>query len=164
MDDPVFMAGEGGATYVPLPGDGADSLAWLHTRTVDALAGYEMMADKAEPEFRAVAEEFRDLHRGHAAALAEMLVQAGRTPDTDGSFMATVNRAVVGLRALFDRIDADVLARIRSGEQHVLRAFDDAVAEATDDHANRPDSAKSLTLMRSQLRTLVDRACGPAGA
>ena len=39
--------------------------------------------------------------------------------------MGTINETVVGLRAVFDEIDADVLSSIRNGEDHVLDAFDD---------------------------------------
>jgi Domain of unknown function (DUF2383) len=133
-----------------LPDGLADALANLHTRTVDALAGYETMVDKAEPSFRPVATRFRDIHARHAATLAPMLVRAGRVPDTDGSFMASVNRAVVGIRAFFDAIDADVTSQIRSGEQHVLAAFDDAIA------ASPLGDNADLTDMRAELQAALD--------
>lgn len=103
-------------------------LQTAHDRTVDALAGFEVMVDKAEPQFRPVAQRFADLHRRHAAELAAMLVDLGAVPDTDGTLMGTVNRAVVSLRALFDQIDADAMDRIRSGEEHVCSAYQDALA------------------------------------
>ena len=39
-----------------------DALVTLHLRTVDALKGYVKMVEKAEPEFRPVAQLFHDLH------------------------------------------------------------------------------------------------------
>ena len=139
----------------PFPDGMADALANLHTRTVDALAGYETMVAKAEPTFRPVAETFRDIHARHAAATARMLAREGREADADGSFMSAVNRAVVSLRALVDDIDADVLSAIRNGEQHVLDAFDDAIA------AGRAEYDDELVAMRDELQAAIDRTSNP---
>lgn len=128
----------------------ADALAELHKRTVDALAGYETMVDKAEPEFRDVARRFRDLHSAHAHRMAAMLVAHGRSPDTDGSFMATVNRTVVAARAWFDEIDADVMAQVRSGEAHVIEAFDEASTRL-----EGTEQAAAIREMRGELDTLL---------
>ncbi len=133
-----------------LPDGFADALANLHTRTVDVLAGFEKMVEKAEPSFRPVAIRFRDIHARHAAVLAPMLAMLGRTPDTDGSFMSAVNRSVVTLRALVDEIDADVVGQIRSGEQNVLDAFDDAIAASPE--KGHPDLAD----MRAELQAALD--------
>ncbi len=106
----------------------ADALMTLHRRTVDALTGYAKMEEKAEPSFQPVAEAFRAMHARHADRLARFLADMGREVDHDGSFMGTVNAAVVTLRAWFDEIDDDVMSNIRDGESHVLAAFDDAIA------------------------------------
>ncbi len=127
-----------------------DSLAVLHTRTVDALAGYETMVEKAEPSFRPTAEQFRTLHADHAVRLARLLSDLGATPDQDGSFMATVNKVVVSARAFFDEIDADVMDSIRSGEAHVIDAFSDAL------HAGLPQHVQSpVAEMRDELSGLL---------
>lgn len=133
----------------------AEALAALHTRTIDALAGYETMVGKAEPEFRPVAESFRDLHARHAARLGALVRAHGGRPDEDGSFMATVNRAVVSIRALFDEIDDDVMDQIRSGERHVLDAFDEAIA--ADPHAAH---VAELEMMRRELADLLATSRG----
>lgn len=134
------------------PARDLDALADLHTRSVDALAGYETMVDKAEPEFRDVAERFRSIHARHVAALSEMLGQAGGEPDAGGSFMATVNKAVVGMRSLFDDIDAGVMNQIRSGEAHILDAFDAAISAA------QPADQAHLIGMRGELQGALDAA------
>lgn len=100
-----------------------DAVETALNRTNDALAGFETMVEKAEPAFRPVAERFRALHARHAAELARLLRAAGRVPDTDGTIMGTVNRAVVATRAFFDRIDTDVLAQVFSGEEYVTDAY-----------------------------------------
>ena len=130
--------------------DALDAIADVHRSTLDAQAGFETMVAKAEPQFRPIASAFHALHARHAQALAAMLARAGRTADTDGSFMATVNKAVVSMRAFFDDIDEDVLAQIRDGEESVIDAFNDALAEplsAGDD--------ETLRAMRAELMELV---------
>lgn len=125
-------------------------LVALHRRTVDDISGFAAMVDRAEPDFRAVAQHFHDLHRRHAAALALILRERGVEPDADGSFMATVNKVVVGVRSLLDDIDGDVMHQVRSGEEWTLDAFDRAVAAMKDD----PAEAR-LHEMRAELAELL---------
>ncbi|MDR7125046.1 DUF2383 domain-containing protein [Pseudotabrizicola sp. 4114] len=131
--------------------DAADALLALQRRTADALAGYVTMVDKAEPAFRPVAERYRAIHDRHNAALTAMLIRQGVEPDADGSFMGTVNKAVVSLRALFDDIDSDVMDSIRNGENYVLEAFDDAIGSA----GMPPADVTLLRDMRDELVVLL---------
>jgi uncharacterized protein (TIGR02284 family) len=108
--------------------EGWDLVEAARTATLDALAGYDKMAEHAVPEFAPVVAAFRDLHHRHGAELTRLLAEAGRPVDSDGSMMGTVNRLVVGTRALVDDIDADVLKQIHSGEEHVLEAYGEALA------------------------------------
>ena len=127
-----------------------DTLIGLHTLSVDTLRGFQKMSEKAEPEFRPVVERFCALHTRHAARLDAMVREMGGIPDADGSFMGTVNRAVVGLRAVFDTIDAGVMDNIRSGEDRVLDAFDSAV------QISLPQGHRqALTDMREELSTVL---------
>ncbi|MBZ4689651.1 MAG: hypothetical protein JG765_902 [Cereibacter sp.] len=130
-----------------------EALETLHTRSVDVLAGFETMVEKAEPAFRPIAERFRSLHQRQIAEIAAMLTAAGRQPDADGSFMSTVNRAVVSVRAFVDEIDADVLGQVQSGEQHVLDAYADAL-----DRPQTPANAARLAEMRQELAVLLAEA------
>ncbi|SNX72419.1 uncharacterized protein DUF2383 [Cereibacter ovatus] len=126
------------------------ALETLHLRSLDVLAGFETMVDRAEPAFRATAERFRDLHRSQTDELAEMISRFGRQPEIDGSLMSTVNRAVISLRSLIDTIDRDVLGQIQDGEQHVIAAFDDALG------AGQPiDVTARLRSMRRELSLLL---------
>lgn len=131
--------------------DATNTLRSLQTRTADALAGYVKMVEKAEPAFRPVADRFRSLHDRHNAALSAMLIRHGAEPDADGSFMGTVNQAVVSLRALFDEIDEDVMDNIRDGENHVLTAFDDAMTAT----GMPPADVTELRDMRDELASLL---------
>lgn len=132
--------------------DAGDALVALHNRTVDALAGYAEMVEKAEPSFRSVAEEFRALHAMQADQLARMLADLGREVDADGTFMGTVNAAVVSVRAFFDTIDEGVMDNIRDGETSVLSAYEEAIATARE-----PASRAALVEMRAALLTLLER-------
>lgn len=128
-----------------------DALQHLYDRITDALEGFRVMADKAEPSFRPVVERFVTLHQTQGAAVAAMLVARGAGDDLDGTLMGTVNRAVVSVRALFTGIDADVLESIRSGEEHVLAAFDRAIGGVV-----KPADATALSAMRDDLVALLD--------
>lgn len=123
MDTPIPQP----AVQPAMP-DGVAAIEALHNRTVDVLAGYAKMVETAEPSFQTIAEEFRSLHARHADHLARMIADLGYTPDPDGTVMGTINRAVVSVRAMFDKIDEDVMDNVRTGEQHVLDAFDEALA------------------------------------
>ncbi|MFN4173337.1 MAG: DUF2383 domain-containing protein [Pseudorhodobacter sp.] len=146
----MMMTSEEGEAPHAAP-DAHDALLSLQRRTADALAGYVTMVDKAEPAFRPVAERFRALHDRHNAALIRLLIDHGQEPDADGSFMGTVNKAVIGLRALFDDIDADVMDSIRRGENHVLEAFDEAIGAA----GMPPADVTTLRDMRDELTVLL---------
>ncbi len=131
-------------------GESLDALIDLHRQTVDTHRGFEKMAEKAEPSFGAVVQRFLALHTRHLARLDQMVREMGAVPDAEGSFMGTVNRAVVSMRAMFDHIDADTMKQIRSGEDYVLEAFDRAIATSL---PQGHDAA--LHEMRGQLVSLL---------
>lgn len=106
-----------------------EAMIALYDRTVDSVKGFTKMVEKAEPSFLDTAERFRALHARQAGDLARLLADQGVAVDGDGTLMGTVNQAVVTFRAFFDAIDADVMDQIRRGEDWVLRAYDDAIAE-----------------------------------
>ncbi|MEM7508434.1 MAG: DUF2383 domain-containing protein [Pseudomonadota bacterium] len=129
-----------------------DAVQTVLTRSIDAQAGFDTMVEKAEPEFKPVAEQFLELHDRHVQSLASTIEAAGRAPRMDGSAMSPVNEAVVSLRAFFDEIDADVIDNIRSGEGYILSAFDDAITELADGPAQ-----DRLTGLRAELQALLDK-------
>lgn len=127
--------------------DGHDGLKDLYARIVDARSGFERMVEKAEPEFRPVAQKFLDLHDRHAAAVAEL---ARGDVDEDGTLIGRINRFAISIRALFDEIDEDVMDQVRFGERRVLKAFDRAI-ELSDDRTR-----EALIEMKSELVALLD--------
>lgn len=134
-----------------------EALIDLCTRTMDAKARYETMADKAEPAFRPVAEHLRDLHHDHADTLVRMLAARGLQTEAEPSVMGSLNKAIVSLRALFTDIDATEFDRIRDAEAHVLEAFDTALSAGV-----TPQEWQRLSDMRAALATATDS--GPASA
>ncbi len=131
--------------------DATRELLTLQRRSADALAGFQKMVEKAEPEFRPVVERFRALHDRHNAALTAMLIRHGQEPDAEGSFMGSLNKAMVSLRALFDEIDGSSMDSIRKGEEPVLEAFEDALAAP----GLPPADALDLRELRDELTLLL---------
>lgn len=128
--------------------DDAKALIALYDRTVDAVKGYDKMVEKADPAFRDTADRFRTLHARHAKDLQQLFSDLGIETDADGSLMGTVNQAVVTFRAFFDEIDEDVMDQVRSGEDWVLKAFEDAFAEQ--------DTAVAGPKLRAMQAELID--------
>jgi Domain of unknown function (DUF2383) len=130
--------------------DPAEPLARLHTRTVDALKGFVKMVENAQPDFRPVVQRFHDVHVRHADEISRLLTARGMTVDADGSFMGTVNETVIGLRAFFNEIDVEAMSSVRSGERHVLNAFDEVLEAGLEAHEN-----VKIATMRADLAQLL---------
>lgn len=126
------------------------ALITLHDRTRDALRGFSVMSEKAEPSFQATVDRFLALHQHQADTLAGLLHAKGAEVDPDGTLMGSLNEMVVKVRAFFDDIDADTLSQIRSGEDRILQDFDTAIAEETD-----PAAMASLSAMKADLTQLL---------
>lgn len=131
-----------------------DALIALHNRSVDTLAGYHKMVEKAEPAFRSIPEEFRALHAIQAERIARMLAELGCQVEPNGTFMGTMNAVAVSVRAVFDQIGPGIVDTIRSHERANLEAFDRAIA-ADLSSANKT----ALLEMRGDLTKLLDRCC-----
>lgn len=131
--------------------DAWEAVGDARTRTLDALAGFEKMAEHAETDFVSIVQAFVALHTRHGEELTRLMTEHHVAPEDDGSFMATVNRVVVATRAFFDKIDEDVLSQIHSGERHVLDAYDKALT------TDLPQAVRErLSTMHVELRELLD--------
>ena len=134
----------------------AEALAELHTRLLDTIKGFETVLEKAEPEFRPIATDFRALHGRQSATVARMLSAMGHNPAKDGSMFGAVNSAVVTIRSWFDDISTNIIDALVQGEKHVLDAYDSAIEHVTD-----PAQARTLREHRAALVSLLDRHAGP---
>lgn len=151
---PGALAGATAGTGGPGPRGEQEiaALVELHTRLIDTLAGYDTLIERAEPDFRQIAEEFQTLHRSQQAAIARMLGALGHDPGRDGSMFGAVNRAVVTLRSWFDDIGHNVLDALVQGEKHVLEGFDEAIAASPS-----IERRGVLEAMRGELTALLAR-------
>ncbi len=110
-----------------------DALADLHTALIDALDGYDKAIEKSDAaETTALFRQMQGLHRSAHSDIHTVLGAHGLKPDDDGSFMGSVHKAVISVRAAFTGIDAGSLDAFASGEESILKKYDDAIAEEHD--------------------------------
>lgn len=113
----------------------ADALRGLQTTLVDSRSGYEEAVEDSEG--RGLVTLFREmvaLRTRHIEEIRRHLIEIGEAPDDDGSFMATVNRAVVSIRSVVTGLDTNVLPSLISSEEAILSDYDAVlkIAAATD--------------------------------
>jgi hypothetical protein len=80
--------------------------------------------------------------------LHQSLVLAGEVPDEDGSFMSVVHETIIGVRAAISGISKKTLPAFASGEEDIIKCYDDALAETG---AVDPAMADILKLQRDNL-------------
>lgn len=116
--------------------EGIDKVTALHTALIDSRTGYETALEHAGdkglgPTFL----EMIALRNAAAGELSDWLRAAGHTPDESGSFMSTVNSAVINMRALLTGLDESVLPGLIDGEHRIVGYYDDAIAATPGDTA-----------------------------
>jgi uncharacterized protein (TIGR02284 family) len=121
----------------------------LHTALVDTQAAYELALKDADDDAVAViCREMISLRHTDHMQLHQSLVLAGEVPDENGSFMSVVHETVIGVRAAISGISKKTLPAFASGEEDIIKCYDDALAETgTVD----PAIADILTLQRDNL-------------
>lgn len=128
------------------------SLKSLHTALIDARKGYETaLKDAEEGEMKAL---FRKMIAQHEAAHREvhrLLTSRGETPDDDGSFMSTVHKTVISVRAAVSGLGRNALSSFADGEERIVETYDEAIAE----NAGNTEAAKTLKAQRSALRDRI---------
>jgi uncharacterized protein (TIGR02284 family) len=98
----------------------ADSLKKLHTTLVDNRNGYqEAVKDADQPAFKALFEEMLALKEKDHAELHSALRKLGEQPDESGSFMSTVHKTVIGVRAAVTGLGPNALSSFVMGEEQV---------------------------------------------
>jgi uncharacterized protein (TIGR02284 family) len=125
----------------------SDSLKTLHTELIDARKGYEAAREEAEaPSMKDFFARMVRVHEGLHTDLHQILVARGEQPGDDGSFMATVHKTIISLRAAVTGLDSSALSGFADGEERILRAYEKAVSE------NIGDRGVVSTLERHQAR------------
>lgn len=108
-----------------------DNLKSLHTILIDSKNGYEEAL--ADAEGRGMTQLFRDmiaLRIEDSDELASVLTTLGEVADQQGSFMTTVNRAIISIRSLFGDLDESILPGLIDGEKRIVAYYDEALETA----------------------------------
>ena len=104
------------------------SLNGLNTMLVDSRNGYTEAAKVAkEPALKALFQDMIDLHTANIAEVSRHVARLGGDGDTTGSFMSTVHRTVVDIRSAVTGLTAASLKAFASGEENILRSYDEIV-------------------------------------
>ncbi|GLH76687.1 hypothetical protein SSBR45G_15950 [Bradyrhizobium sp. SSBR45G] len=114
----------------------ADSLKTLHTALVDARNGYQEAAKDTEtPALKSLFAEMIALKDRDHSELHDALTRMGETPDDSGSFMSTVHRTVISVRAAVTGLGTNALSSFVSGEEQIVADYDDALKDCAGDPA-----------------------------
>lgn len=114
--------------------DNQEALCTLHTRVVDAARGHEEAVGLAQdPVLSALFLDLREQHRRHAGELAVHMIARGIEPDTDGSFLQYVHKAILNVRSAIGGLDENALPGIRDGEERIIDLYDDAIRDIGSD-------------------------------
>lgn len=136
----------------------ADQLRKLHTALVDTRGAYELAAKETEDvQVASICKDMIALRRTDHEELHQALIAAGEKPDDDGSFMTTVHETVVAVRAAFTGIGKKTLPAFISGEEDILKLYDEAIAEGAD-----PGASNVLRRQRGRLASEIEKMRGIA--
>ena len=129
----------------------ADSLKKLHTDLVDNRNGYEEAVKDAELPLKAFFAEMVALKEKDHAELHGALTRLGEKPDEDGSFMSTVHKTVISVRAAVTGLGTSALSSFVMGEEQIVDAYDTALK----DFASDPEIVATLTRQKATLLTKI---------
>lgn len=126
-----------------------DHLKSLHTGAIDARNGYdEALRDAEGHGLTALFRRMITLHETNARELAAVLSRVGEAPSNGGSFMSTIHRTIMSIRAMFNGLGESVLPGLIDGETRNVGHYDDALALPGID----PELRNQLTAQRDRLR------------
>jgi len=129
-----------------------DQLRSLHTAAIDARNGYEEARDDAEHSVaRPLFQEMIAVHTKNADDLSHVLQRSGAPVGDAGSFMTTVNRTVMNLRALLGGLGGNVVPALIDAEKHNLSRYDGVLKSA-----DAPADVREILLKnRERLETAI---------
>jgi uncharacterized protein (TIGR02284 family) len=120
----------------------------LHTALVDARGAYELaLKDTEDAEVAGICRQMISLRHSDHLELHQSLILAGEVPDENGSFMSMVHETVIGVRAAISGISKKTLPVFASGEEDIVKLYDDALAEPH----SEPKISDILTHQRENL-------------
>jgi uncharacterized protein (TIGR02284 family) len=129
------------------------SLRALYTALVDATSGYlQAVEDTESSDMRALFQEMIALHDSALVDLHPELEARGEEANDEGSFMSTVNEAIVSIRSLVTDLNENALPAFARGEERILNSYDKAIEEA----AGEPSLIQTLERHREALSTAME--------
>jgi uncharacterized protein (TIGR02284 family) len=136
-----------------------EKLGALLTALIDSRNGYReglKKADEAPIEGSPISLLFGDLiaNRSDQIAALRPLVPTAAASDDTGSFMSTVHRTVIDVRALVTGLDDSILPGIIDGEERIARMYDEALPLAQRNSAVEPVLLKQRDAVRAKLDDL----------
>ena len=130
----------------------ADSLKTLHTSLVDSRNGYkEAVKDAQNPVLKALFAEMVALKERDHSELHAGLSRLGEKPNESGSFMSTVHKTVITVRAAVTGLGTNSLSSFVMGEEHIVEQYDTALKECASD----PAMVATLTRQKDTLLTKI---------
>ena len=136
-----------------------ESLKSLHTAVIDTGHGYEeAVTDAGSSTSSNVFRIMLALHLKHHSELHALLIAGGERPDDTGSFMSTVHKAVIGIRAAVTGLAENSLESFAGGEKRLVEDYDKAIAESR-------DAARTsvLTRQKSELSAAITQMMAAKG-
>jgi uncharacterized protein (TIGR02284 family) len=106
----------------------AEALQNLMTVLIDSRNGYEEAVEDADGKGLSILfQEMVALRTRHIEEIRQHLLALGAPAADDESFMSTVHRTVISIRAALTGLDTNVLPSLISGEERVLESYDEAM-------------------------------------
>jgi uncharacterized protein (TIGR02284 family) len=104
----------------------------LHTALIDTRAAYELaLKDTEDADVAGICREMISLRHSDHLDLHQSLILAGEVPDENGSFMSMIHETVIGVRAAISGISKKTLPTFASGEEDIVKLYDEALAETS---------------------------------
>tara|TARA_R110002020_G_scaffold40118_4_gene118732 strand:- start:5526 stop:6017 length:492 start_codon:yes stop_codon:yes gene_type:complete len=139
-----------------------DAIGDVHIALIDAVHGYDVLLEKAEPDIENVLRTTRQTTDAQAQDLARFLTGQGRHPSQDESLLSAVHEGMIRTKSFFTDIDGDVLPAVAEGERRLVTCYDDALETLAKNMQHLPpdtsDAAHTLLLgHRSEIEDVVRR-------
>jgi uncharacterized protein (TIGR02284 family) len=115
--------------------DTLEQLKSLHTASIDARNGYREAVKDAHrgKDLISLFQQMSELHDNNATDIQKILVREGERESESGSFMSSVHRTIMDIRAIFGGLDKSVLPGLIDGERRNVSHYDEALAVAGGD-------------------------------
>lgn len=125
----------------------------LLTVVIDSRNGYkEALEDTKHTRMAALFASMLTLKDRHVSELEGLLRERGVEPDESGSFLTTINRAIISIKSVFGGVDESVIPGLIDGESRIVGYYDDAVLAASDNEREK----QVLTKQRLELTQMID--------